>query len=116
MNEKQQAVGVTTTDYVLYNTDFFFFLIKFDTNQKGGHICMIWCQTFTEELSALSFFQATINLNIGYEASAKASSNRNDQPDGAISHGDAGMIVNPRTAHHGNNRNVAYESNNRNNN
>lgn len=24
MNEKQQAVGVTTTDYVLYNTDFFF--------------------------------------------------------------------------------------------
>lgn len=38
---------------------------------------------------------ATINLNIGYEASAKASSNRNDQPDGAISHGDAGGSDDP---------------------
>lgn len=36
--------------------------------------------------------QATINLIIGYEAPAKASSDDNDQPDGVGSHGDAGMI------------------------
>lgn len=39
------------------------------------------------------FFQATINLLIGYEPPANATPNLNDQPDGDVSHVDAGKLT-----------------------
>lgn len=45
----------------------------------------------------MNFFQATINLLIGYEPPPSATPNLNDQPDGDTSHADAGKFtVNPR--------------------
>lgn len=41
----------------------------------------------------LFFFQATINLLIGYEPPANATPNLNDQPDGDVSHVDAGKLT-----------------------
>lgn len=39
------------------------------------------------------FFQATINLLIGYEPPANATPNLNDQPDGDMSQVDAGKLT-----------------------
>lgn len=38
----------------------------------------------------INFFQATINLLIGYEPPPNTTPNLNDQPDGDVSHADAG--------------------------
>lgn len=40
-----------------------------------------------------TLFQATINLLIGYEPPENATPNPNDQPDGSISHAEAGKLT-----------------------